>query len=109
MALNMTLYQNKINAYKMNEIMSATADELVFILFDQAILGCKSQNQKKASDAVGELISSLNFEYEISNGLFRLYDYSLRKIKQQQYNDVLPLLTELRDTWKEALHSLQAA
>ncbi len=103
-------YLKQISNYQENEVLSASPEKLILMLYDQAILGCKRQDAEKASRAVAELINSLNFKYEeISTGLFRLYDYILREIKMQKYKDALYLLTDLRQTWDVAIQQLQAA
>ena len=111
MALQMsnTYVKSKINTYKDNEVLAATPGELVLMLYDQAILACKTANQAKASTALAELVNSLNFDYEISAGLFRLYDYGIRMVKKDQFDEVTTILVELRQAWKKALESLQAA
>lgn len=104
------MVNNKIAHYKQNEVLTSSPEKLVLLLYDQAILSCKRQDQGKASQALSELINSLNFNYaEIATGLFKLYDYLLRIIKQSEFSQALDILNELRQTWSSAIQNLKAA
>jgi flagellar protein FliS len=66
-------------------------------------------NLKKAQSIIHELIASLNFEYEISNELVRIYEYLLHSLIQANVKKdaeiaqaVLLHLQDLLETWKEA-------
>ncbi|OGB98536.1 hypothetical protein A2V82_02385 [candidate division KSB1 bacterium RBG_16_48_16] len=99
-----------LDKYHENEIFVARPEQLLLTLYDQAILGCKKQDEGKASSALARLIDALNFEYaEISAGLFRLYEYALRMVRQKNFGQALPILTELRQTWTEAIQKARAA
>jgi len=101
---------SKLAHYKQNEVFTSSPEKLVLLLYDQAILGCKKQDQGRASLALSELVNSLNFNYvEVATGLFKLYDYLLRIIKQSEFNQALDILTELRQTWSSAIQNLKAA
>ncbi len=100
----------KINTYQENEVMSSSPEKLVLFLYDQAIVGCKANDNRKASKAVAQLIDSLDFKYkEIATGLFRLYEYSMQLIQKQEYSKAQVILSDLRNTWIEALRQQKAA
>ena len=106
---NPTLNQ-KLYHYRTNEIMTASPAALIAFLYDQAIIGCKQKDMDRVSKAIVELIDSLNFDYkEISVGLFRLYEFSLREVKQEKYDVALKIFTELRQVWNQATNGLKAA
>jgi len=103
-------FKNKVNIYQKNEVLSSSPEKLVLFLYDQAIAGCKSDDERKASRAIAQLIDSLDFNYpEIATGLFRLYEYSIRMIREKNFHKALPILVELRSTWAEALQKQKAA
>ena len=67
-------------------------------------------NILKAQDIVNELNITLNMDYEVSENLRQLYSFvNERLIEANLRKDKKPLLeakeivTELRDTWKEAM------
>jgi len=102
--------KNKVNIYQKNEILSSSPEKLVLFLYDQAIAGCKSDDERKASRAIAQLIDSLDFNYpEIATGVFRLYEYSIRMIREKNFHKALPILVDLRSTWAEALQKQKAA
>ena len=113
MSLNFSqagMMNSKLARYKQNEVFTSSPEKLVLLLYDQAILGCKKQDEERASLALSELINSLNFNYaEVATGLFKLYDYLLRNVKQSEFNHALDILTELRQTWSSAIQNLKAA
>ncbi|QZY54290.1 flagellar export chaperone FliS [Crassaminicella profunda] len=113
-----------LNQYKQNKVMMASPQELTLMLYDgaikfvnQALLFMEQKNVQKthetirrASDIIIELNSTLNMDYEISKGLRPIYDFLLEKLTQANMKkdkaileEILPLFTELRDTWKQAM------
>ncbi len=102
--------KDKVNLYQKNEILSSSPEKLVLFLYDQTILGCKSDDERKASKAIAQLIDSLDFKYnDIATGLFRLYEYCLRLVKDKQFKKVLSIFVDLRATWIDALQKQKAA
>lgn len=67
-----------------------------------------NNNLCKAQAIINELVSSLNFDYTISNDLLRLYEYMMHKLIEANLRktsppaeEVLGFLTDLRETWLE--------
>ncbi len=88
--------------YKEQEVLSASPQRLVLHLYDHIIRCCSIRNSDGASRAVAELIDGLNFEYsEISGGLLRLYEYCLRRIKAEEFEEPMKIIKELRQTWAQ--------
>jgi flagellar protein FliS len=119
MALN-----NPYAQYKQNSIMSTPPEELTLMLYDGAIKFIKqakiyTQEKKydkssnaniRAQDIITELNATLNMQYEISHNLRSLYDYINSRLIEANLrkdidilDEVLEFVTELRDTWKEAM------
>ena len=84
-------------------------DTLLLGLYEAAIEGCQKRDGRQISAAIVELIGALDFTYEeAAFGLFRLYDYCLRRVKGEEFGEVAGILAELRDTWTDALTATPA-
>ena len=115
---------NALNQYKQNTVFSATPEELTLMLYDGAIkfmnigkyhiennnIGKAHESLLRAQDIIIELNSSLNMEYEVSENLRTLYDFILDRLidaniykKSEPILEALDIVTEMRDTWKEAM------
>jgi flagellar secretion chaperone FliS len=96
-------YTSAMYAYRREQSLNLTPVEIVLKLYDVALVGCKKNDFMLARKAINELIASLNFEYhDISVGLFRLYDYTKRCIRENKVDEAVNTLQELRDTWAQA-------
>lgn len=99
--------RHKNNSYIFNQIKSATPQELILKVYDYAIVNCQKNDMLKTNDAIQVLINSLNFNdaaaKEISVGLLRLYQFCQEQMRKNNNQIVLKILTELRDTWINAL------
>lgn len=114
---------NPYQQYKHQQVNTASQEKLLLMLFDGAIRFCRLAanalqekrediahiNLVKVQNIIEELISSLNYEYEIAHSLFSLYDYLYRRLVEANIkkdpaiiDEVMPFLTELRETWAEA-------
>jgi len=112
------------NQYKQNDIMQASPEELTLMLYNGAIKfvhqAMNAIDKKeienahtaiiKAGDILAELNATLNMDYEVSKGLRSLYVYLMERLveanihkSKEVLEEILPFLTELRDTWKEAM------
>jgi len=119
MALN-----NPYNQYKENSVLTASPQELTLMLYNGALKfmhqgklcieqkNIQSANEalKRAQDIIDELNITLDMNYEISKNLRALYIYVNERLfeanvrKDTAYIDeAYDMVTELRDTWKEAM------
>ncbi|MCB0729849.1 MAG: flagellar protein FliS [Ignavibacteriae bacterium] len=100
------------NAYLANEILNASPQKLLLKVYDFAIAQCKNKNLEKTNKALAELINALRFDddnsYEISIGLKRLYEYCQDQMRNRNYDIVLRILTELRETWNKVFVSMES-
>jgi len=117
-----------LNQYKQNTVFTATPEELTLMLYDGAIkfINIAKLNIEKgdvvkaheaiirAEDIVIELNASLNMDYEISKNLRSIYDFMMEKLvdgnikkEVKPLDEALELLTDLRDTWKEAIKQVK--
>lgn len=111
------------NNYLENAVLTATPEELVLMLYDgaikfmnQAVVYIQMKNVEKSHNAIiraqdifTELMSSLDMEYEVSKGLYSLYDFinsSLMQVNiskdESQLRELISLTRELRETWAQA-------
>lgn len=112
------------NVYANTQINTASPGELTLMLYNGCIRFMKQAKQAidnsnvqertvnitKAQNIVRELQITLDFNYEISNNLNMLYDYIFRmlmeaqiKVEPVRIQECIELMSELRDTWGEAL------
>lgn len=119
MALN-----NPYNQYKENSVLTASPQELTLMLYNGALkfihqgkLFIEQKNiqganeaLKRAQDIISELNLTLDMNYEISKNLRALYIYIDEKLLQANIkkdvtylDEPYAMITELRDTWKEAM------
>lgn len=110
--------------YQQASVQTANGGKLVIMLFEGAIRFTKAgiegiqnrkydianTNLKKAQSIINELIASLNYEYEISNELFQIYEYMVHQLIQSNLKkdarfaeEVIVHLQELLGTWKQVV------
>ncbi|CAM3698072.1 MULTISPECIES: flagellar export chaperone FliS [Paenibacillus] len=113
-----------LNTYFNTKVTTATPGELTLMLYSGCVkflkLALKSMeegdyeqknnNLIKASNIIDELLITLDMKYEISRSLSSLYIYIKEliisaNIKSQKdpLLESIQLVTELKDTWNEAL------
>lgn len=115
---------NPYSQYQNQSIMTSTPEELTLMLYN----GClkfmsiaktameekniqeKNDNLQKAQAIVAELEGSLDMKYDISKNLWQLYDFVMDRLvnaniknDKQALEDARAIITDLRDTWKEAI------
>jgi flagellar protein FliS len=117
--MSMTGYQ----AYKTTGIETASPQYLVYLLYNeaykQAALASVDIEEKRIPQAnerllkvqaiLTELMGSLDFNYPIAEQLYQVYDFLYREMVQanvskdvNKIEGVLPIIKDLRDTWKQA-------
>jgi len=116
--------RNPYNTYKENSVKTASPEELTLMLYNGALkfinkgkMGIESNSIQdaneginRAQDIIHELNNSLNMDYEMSENMRSLYTYILEKLvegniqkKIEPLDEAKGMVTELRDTWKEAM------
>ncbi|MFZ1289107.1 MAG: flagellar export chaperone FliS [Melioribacteraceae bacterium] len=110
-ALKINNSNNRANAYLVNEILNASPQKLLLKVYDFAITQCKNENLEKTNRALAELINALRFDnteaIEISMGLKKLYEFCQDQMRKKNYDIVLRILTELRETWIKAFVGME--
>lgn len=117
-------YSQAGNAYKTNEVMTASPKKLVIMLYEGAVKFLKlaklsmsdgniektHQSIVKAQNILTELMSTLNFEEggDIAKNLMALYEYMYQKTiranvekNPEHLDEVITFLEDLRDTWNQ--------
>ncbi|PKG22076.1 flagellar export chaperone FliS [Niallia nealsonii] len=115
---------NPYQSYQQNSVNTASPGDLTLMLYngclkflhlakkaiDEKDISARNTNIQKTQNIIKELMVTLNMDIAISQNLMSLYDYMNRQlIKANIDNDkniiaeVESLITEFRDTWKEAI------
>ena len=115
---------NAYNQYKQNNILTAPPEELTLMLYNgtikfanQAMLAIDEKNVPKAHELIlrteaiiAELNATLDMQYELSKNLRALYEFISDRLlqanisKDKKYiEEALVIITQMRDTWKEAM------
>jgi len=110
--------------YKQQNAMTASPGELTLMLFEGGIKNLKlakmsigkkdyiraNEHSQKAQRIVAELMRSLDMRYELAKQMMPLYDFILNTIVEsnikkdpEKLETALQMLTDLRDTWREAV------
>lgn len=115
-------------AYKRQQIMTASPAELTLMLYNgairfvsESILALENGDMSKCHNAnikaqniVREFILTLDMQYEISQSWAALYEYIHYRLVQGNLKkdramlvEARGLLTELRDTWHQAMKAVR--
>jgi len=115
---------NAYNQYRENSIFTASPEELTLMLYNGLVKfimrGIDSIEKKNIEDAntniikaqniVSEFMNTLDMSYEISDGLYAIYDYMLRRLidaniskNKEILEEILGFAKALRDTWEQAM------
>lgn len=115
---------NPYQSYQQNAVNTASAGDLTLMLYngclkflhlakkaiDEKDIPTRNVNIQKSQNIIKELMVTLNMDIPVSQNLMSLYDYMNRQlIKANIENNITlieeveSLVTEFRDTWKEAI------
>lgn len=118
------MLKSPYQVYQQSSVQTANGGQLIIMLYEGAIRFTKAgiegiqvhnyekanTNLKKAQAIIHELIASLNHDYEISNGLSRIYEYLLHQLLEANMKksvepaiEVVTHLGELREAWKQVI------
>ena len=124
---------NKLNAYRVNAVSTASAENLVVMLYDGAIrfMGMAIRafekddpldfnlavhtNISKTQAIIRELSRSLDVEKagELGHSLISLYDYFDTRLQEANIHkdkaileEIIERISELRDAWSESFNKL---
>ena len=114
---------NPYQKYQQQSVMTMTPGEMLTRLFDELIKQLSAFKEfnrqrdysgantalQKAQRILRHLNNTLDFQYEVSNGLSALYDYFFRRTLEANLHkddapidEILPMIVELRDSFIQA-------
>jgi len=87
-------------AYREQQIETASPVERLLIVYDVALLACARGDLEKLGRALGVLIEGLNFDYpEVAYKLLAIYQWCGELARKKQFGEAARLLGELRLAW----------
>lgn len=123
------MINNKAEAYKRQQIMTATPEALTLMLYNGCLKfmqeGLEALERKdyeqtntsiqKAEAIITEFRVTLNMEYEISHQLMPLYEYCYNRLVEgnmksdpEKIIEAQGIIRELRDAWAQAMKKARA-
>ncbi len=100
---------SKLNPYLANQILNASPEQLFIKVFDFAVVHSEKKDMIKTNNAIQELIGFLRFDDEsykdLSINLIKLYQYCQDQARKSNFDIVTKILTELRDSWLQAIQN----
>lgn len=107
----MTNLQSAAQAYRMNQINSASPLDLLLMTYDAALVGCGQRDLRRTTQALALLRDALDFSYDedVAMGLFRLYQYCADLARKGEFDEAAQLLRELRNSWAQVRQQFQPA
>ena len=118
------MINNAAEAYKRQQIMTATPEALTLMLYNGALRFMKegleameakqwehcNNSLQKAQKIILEFQATLKMEYEISQQLMPLYSYVYNSLveanmrsKPEKVTECMDIIRELRDAWAQAM------
>lgn len=101
---NMQKNLNQQNPYLYQKIVSASPEELIVYIYEAAIKACNQEDQRRALEAIQELINALNFDAkEVASNFYFIYKHVTHLVNEKKFTDARDMLDELRSTWMQAM------
>ena len=118
------MVNNAAEAYKRQQIMTATPEALTLMLYNGCLkfmnegkdaVEAKQWEQanvslQKAQNIISEFRITLNMDYEISKQLMPLYNYTYDRLGEgnlksdtKMIQEAIDIIKELRDAWAQAM------
>ncbi|MFT8321003.1 MAG: flagellar export chaperone FliS [Bacillus sp. (in: firmicutes)] len=115
---------NPYQSYQQNAVTTASPGDLTLMLYngclkfihlakkaiDEKNIEVRNVNIQKTQNIIQELMVTLNMDIPVSKNMMALYDYMNRQLMRANIEsnrsileEVELLITEFRDTWKEAV------
>ncbi len=95
--------RDPVEAYRYNQVNSASGPELVLMAYDAALLGCGRRDLIQTTRALSVLRNSLDMEQgPLALHLLNIYLYCADLARHRHYDDAAGILRDLRETWSKA-------
>ena len=99
-------HPNASGMYVNEQLNSMSPMQVLFKLYDICIEACAREDRKRASRAVIEMISALDFEYEeMASRFLRVYRSALVRVNKRDFDGARAAIQSLRDAWVEAIEA----
>lgn len=85
--------------YEKQSIKNATSTELISKLYDFLIRACHQKDEERVYKILSTLKKSLNFDFEISEDLYSIYEYCQYQAREQKFDEVRTLIYPIREAW----------
>ncbi|MBI5837350.1 MAG: flagellar protein FliS [Candidatus Eisenbacteria bacterium] len=95
--------------YVEHDLLSRNPQELVLAAYDLGLKGCRKQDRSLVRDVLTELIAALDFNQPVAGNFLVLYDYALREVRENRFEQPERILSCLRDAWKQAMEESRHA
>ena len=90
-------------AFIEQDILSKTPAQLILVAYDLGIKGCRRKDRELVRGVLTELIAALDFSQPVAGNFLALYDYALREVRENRFEEPEKILSGLRDVWHTAL------
>ena len=95
--------------YIEHDMLGKSPQELVLAAFDLGLKGCRKQDRSLVRDVLTELISALDFDQPVAGNFLVLYDYALREVRENRFEQPELILAGMREAWKQAMDAERAS
>jgi flagellin-specific chaperone FliS len=90
--------------YREQQVANLSTGRLVLLALETALRACRKGQRGLLIRVLEELMAGLDLDQgEVAIGLLRLYEYSLRMVREGQLGQAESILQELRHTWEAAV------
>lgn len=95
--------RDPFEAYRFNQVTSASGPELVLMAYDAALAACGRQDLERTTRALNVLRGAVDPDQgPMGIQLMAIYTYCADLARSRKYDEAAKLLRELRETWAAA-------
>jgi len=95
--------RDPIEAYKFNQVTSASGPELILMAYDAAVTACGRRDLLQTTRALNVLRGAVDPDQgPLGIQLIAIYQYCADLARQRKYDEAGKVLRELRETWAAA-------
>ena len=107
------LNKSRVNPYLADQILNASPEQLLLKAYDYAVVHSEKKDMIKTNRGIQVLIGFLRFDdesyAELSFRLLRLYQFCEDQSRKSNFEIVTKILSELRESWLQAVQNKQVA
>lgn len=94
--------------YARNKVEGSTPGQLILQTYDYVIACSRRGDWQRSNKGITELMSSLDLEYmSVAGPLWRIYEYCLDANREGRCEEVIDLMTELREAWASVVEEVE--